>query len=515
MAMISRTRPRHHAVAVPALLALFLLLFLFVSPWAAVPAWAHPYLVQTQPGPGVALRDPPPQIQIGFTERVVLEGSSLRLDDGDGRPVALGPIHTPKEGPGLAADIKGALGGDVYRVRWSVLGEDGHSSSGEFRFGVDGPGGAPPRHAEALSATGGPAEQSAASDGPLRIALRWLGLLGASLLVGGAVLLTRLRGRLADDVAAAVTGRWARLARPAWVLTLAGSIAAVVAAAGAGAGGARLSILMATSTGGLALARLAGVVVAGLPGLAGRSGPRRDQFLGMAGAFFLGAEAVGGHITAVTAAGARAAAIVAQGAHLAAAAMWVGGLGVLAYAVAGVEATARPAAWRTAAAAFRPVAAISAAVVIATGVVASIREVQHRYFLLWSAYGRFLLGKWALVAAMLVLGALAGRALARGTGGVPPQRRREPPGVAVGSSAPRPAGPGARNPSARCCGRRRWSASPSSSSPPPWSAWPRAGASRSRPRRAASWPARPSPTLSSAAGWCGWRCRRRRRAATG
>ena len=154
--------------------------------------------------------------------------------------------------------------------------------------------------------------------------------------------------------------------------------------------------------------------------LAGRSGPRRDQFLGMAGAFFLGAEAVGGHITAVTAAGARAAAIVAQGAHLAAAAMWVGGLGVLAYAVAGVEATARPAAWRTAAAAFRPVAAISAAVVIATGVVASIREVQHRYFLLWSAYGRFLLGKWALVAAMLVLGALAGRALARGTGGVPP-----------------------------------------------------------------------------------------------
>jgi len=99
-------------VAVSAFLGVFLFI---LAPWAAAPAWAHPYLVQTQPGPGVALRDPPPLIQIGFTERVVLEGSSLRLDDGDGRPVALGPLHAPKEGPGLAADIKasgGSLSGD-------------------------------------------------------------------------------------------------------------------------------------------------------------------------------------------------------------------------------------------------------------------------------------------------------------------------------------------------------------------------------------------------------------------
>ena len=52
--MISRARPRRHAVAVPALLALFLVV---LSPWATVAAWAHPYLVQTQPGPGVALRN--------------------------------------------------------------------------------------------------------------------------------------------------------------------------------------------------------------------------------------------------------------------------------------------------------------------------------------------------------------------------------------------------------------------------------------------------------------------------
>gem|GEM_PF-485357 len=406
--MISRARPRRHAVAVLALLGFFVLLFPTLF---ATPAWAHPYLVQTVPGPGVALRNPPASIQIGFTEKVVLEGSSMRLEDGDGHPVALGPLHVPKEGPGLAADIKGALGGDVYRVRWSVLGEDGHSSSGDFTFGVDGPNGTPPRHAELLSATGGPAGQSAASDGPLRIALRWLGLLGAALLVGGAVLLSRLRGRLEAEVADTVSRRWTQLARLGWVLTLIGSIGGVIAAAGAGAGGARMSILLATSTGGLALARLAGVVVTGIPGLTGKPGPRQDQYLGLAGAFFLGAEAVGGHVTAINAAAARAAAIVAQGAHLAAAAMWVGGLAVLAYAIAGVDASARPNAWRTSAAAFRPVAAISAVVVIATGVIASVREVQHKYFLLWSAYGRYLLAKWVLVAAMLVLGALVGRAL--------------------------------------------------------------------------------------------------------
>jgi putative copper export protein/methionine-rich copper-binding protein CopC len=419
--------------------ALALLFLVVLSPWATVTAWAHPYLVQTVPGPGVALRNPPPSIQIGFTEKVVLEGSSLRLDDGDGHPVALGPVHVPKEGPGLAADIKGAIGGDVYRVRWSVLGEDGHSSSGEFRFGVDGPNGAPPRHAELLSATGGPADQSAASDGPVRIALRWLGLVGAALLVGGAVLLTRLRGRLEGDVADAVSRRWTQLARIGWVLTLAGSIGGVIAAAEAGTGAARMSILLATSTGGLSLARLAGVVVTGIPGLTGRPGPRRDQYLGLAGAFFLGAEAVGGHVTAITATAARAAAIVAQGAHLAAAAMWVGGLAVLAYAIAGVDSSERPAAWRTAAIAFRPVAAISAVVVIATGVIASVREVQHKYFLLWSAYGRFLLGKWVLVAAMLVLGALVGRTLggrrARPVVGLPPSARTGPIGSLLRAEA--------------------------------------------------------------------------------
>ena len=73
-------------------------------------AAAHPYLVQDVPGPGTVLSEPPAQIQMGFTEDVVLEGSSLRLADAGGRAVPLGPLRAPQNGAGLAADIDADLG---------------------------------------------------------------------------------------------------------------------------------------------------------------------------------------------------------------------------------------------------------------------------------------------------------------------------------------------------------------------------------------------------------------------
>jgi copper transport protein len=62
------------------------------------PAWAHPYLVQTLPGPGAIVSQPPPAIEIGFTERIILEGSSLELRDPEGQPAALGPLLAGSSG---------------------------------------------------------------------------------------------------------------------------------------------------------------------------------------------------------------------------------------------------------------------------------------------------------------------------------------------------------------------------------------------------------------------------------
>jgi putative copper export protein/methionine-rich copper-binding protein CopC len=409
--VLAGARPRHFAVAVFAFAGALLLV--------AQTAWAHPYLVQTVPGPGAVISRPPPVIEIGLTERVVLEGSSLRLEDAAGRPLPLGAVRAPKGGPGLAADVGGTLASAVYTVRWVALGDDGHTASGDFRFGVAGPGGEPPPGAEQLSVTGGPGEQAQATDGPLRVALRWLGLLGASLFLGGSVLTGRLRGRLGTDssgdtsgppeVEPAVTARWLTLSRLAWLFLAAAAPAAVLAAASAGTGSPRLGIVLATSTGTLALAQLGAFALAAVPVLFMRPGPTRDNLLGTAGALFLGAEAAGGHLTALT--GNRLPAGLAQAAHLTAAGIWVGGLVALAFLLAGAPASARSAAVRRAAAAFGPVAVISAVVVVVTGTLAAIREVDHLYFLRWSTYGRFLLVKLALVAAMLALGAAVGRRL--------------------------------------------------------------------------------------------------------
>ena len=254
-ATISRARPRRYAVAVSAFLALFLRM---CALWAAPPAWGHPYLVQTEPGPGVALPNTPPRVQIGFTEPVVLEGSSLRLDDSEGRPVALGPLGVAqgrpragrrRQGPARRGRLPGPLGRPLGGRPQLVGGvplrrERAQQRPTQERRAVDRhrrprrPAGAIGRADPHRSALARPLRRFAA-----RRRRRPAG---------------PAEGRLDDEVAGVLAARWTPVARLGLVLTLPGAIAAVVAAAGAGAGGAQLSVLLATSTGTVALARLAG-----------------------------------------------------------------------------------------------------------------------------------------------------------------------------------------------------------------------------------------------------------------
>ncbi|MCA1841790.1 MAG: ABC transporter substrate-binding protein [Actinobacteria bacterium] len=375
------------------------------------------------PGPGEISARAPGSIEIGFTERVILKGSSMRLVGPDGTEVALGPLRKPKAGEGMAADVKGALSSAVYTVKWATVGDDGHGVEGDFRFGIAAADGSAPPGAEQLNVTGGPGSQNQQNDGPFRLALRWAGLLGASLFLGGSVLASRLRGRLDPDAEAAVAARWRTLGRLGWVVAAAGAAGAVVASGASGSGDTGLGLILASSTGRLALIQLAVVAAAAVPALLRPPSASRDNMLGAVGALYLGAEAAGGHVAALTSW--QVPAGLAQAVHLASGAIWVGGMLTLAFAVWAVAPERRVAAWRVSAAAFGPVAAVSAVLVVLTGTLAAIREVDHVYFLRWSTYGRYLLVKLVLVAAMLALGGAAAWTVRRG-GGTSLRRRTVP-----------------------------------------------------------------------------------------
>ena len=122
------------------------------------------------------------------------------------------------------------------------------SSRGTFDFGVAGAKGAAPAGVEKLTGSGGGrGGENAAGDGFVKVVGRWLGILAASLLFGGFVLLALLRRRRdaagadrdddaegADDADAAVLRAVAPIT---WLLVVLAALEGLLAGASSGAGG--------------------------------------------------------------------------------------------------------------------------------------------------------------------------------------------------------------------------------------------------------------------------------------
>ena len=353
-----------------------------ISLGLAASAGAHPFLVQASPEAGAVAPGTPREVALSFSEPVVRAGSSVKLLRPDGGAVPLGRL-VRRGGSELAASVTGALAPAVYAVRWSALGDDGHTVTGTFRFGVPRPGGGVPPGAEVLGATAAGGDQSGGGDSAFGVAARWLGLVAAGVLLAGALL---------RDVV-----REARRRRLAAVGLLAVTLAtwyAVAAAADAGRG-TSLRVLVAQPTGVLALVRLGLVVALGGAALLVRSRvPRAETvLLGAAGAAALVTYALAGHLQTVSAA--PAVAFPAQILHVLAAGIWMGGLVVLALGAPRDLKSLRR---------FAPLAAAGVAVLAVTGPLAAVREVHLWYFLRWSDYGRVVIAKSAL---LLLLGPVA------------------------------------------------------------------------------------------------------------
>ncbi|MCW3040070.1 MAG: hypothetical protein JWM31_1975, partial [Solirubrobacterales bacterium] len=374
--------------------------------------WAHPLLIQALPQPGIVATASPSAISVALSEPAVARGSRIRLLGPTGATLPVSAVQAADGRRTLTVKPRTMLRSAVYQVRWSALGDDGHIVNGGFAFGVAGAKGAAPPGVEKLSGVGGGrGGESASGDSFVKIVGRWLGILSASFLFGGFVLLALVRRRGLHDIPASAPdedgdvlpnpGVLLTVAPLAWVLVGFAAVEGVVAGASSGTGSTLdLGLLTASATGVSELVRAVVVVVFSAALVlvsARRAALRAPVYLG-AGAAVLLTYALSGHVLSVPSFWA----LLDQGAHVLAAGLWLGG--VLALVVLGGRREVRLA---DGARAFAPVAAGALGVAVLTGALAAIREVDRWYFLRWSDYGRIVIIKAVLVGLVSLAGAAA------------------------------------------------------------------------------------------------------------
>jgi copper transport protein len=353
------------------------------------PAGAHAALVDASPPEGAYLPASPKEVVLTFGEQPDPKLSTIHVLDAVARPVA---GVSPVEGvPGYPAKLRVTLAkrlpNGVYSVVWrSVSAVDGHVEEDSYNFGVrvtpppGAPEGAIPGTSRWISV--------AASGG------RWLLYLGLALMVGASTTcLIALKGRLP-----AGGGFLLRVA----VAVAAVGLAVMTLAERAAVGVPSLLPLFQTREGQylLYLALALGLCAVGV--VLVEYWPRRSTYiaLGVFAALAILLHVLSGHANAPSSD--RVMNVAAQWMHMTAVGVWVGGLVWLLLGIRGAgrddrgEAVGR----------YSQIAAGCLAAVVLTGLFRGIVEVGTPARLFDTSYGRTLLAKVALVAALAGLGAL-------------------------------------------------------------------------------------------------------------
>ena len=420
----------------------------------AQPASAHADLVRADPSDGSVLAHAPGVARLWFSEEISPEFSSARVVDRTGATVTGSRTHAGGGDPRQLTVELPRLGKGTYGLVWRVLAEDdGHATSGVVVFTVGG---------AAAGAGTLPGTASASGAGtaatPVGVLLRWLGLCALAGLVGCLAVAGPVLGRARAASASGTVAAAAQLARRRLLAVAAGCAAAAAAvgvitlaeegrrAAGAGAdrtlSQAVSDLLTGTRWGHLWLAREAALILLVAVILGIRSGlgkpPTRLSAVRPVSAVALvlvvaGVEGLGSHSVALGSA--RAAAVVAYSLHVLTALLWLGALPALILVlwprVAGLSPRDVVRACRGP---FSTLIVISVTVLVVTGLYGAGRQVPEPGQLLTTSYGRTLLLKIALLAAVGGLGLansalLHGRRLdrrgrlARAPGGAAPSRR--------------------------------------------------------------------------------------------
>jgi copper transport protein len=137
--------------------------------------WAHAVPRTTLPAANAVLQEAPHDIAIRFSERVEARASSLRVFDAHGTRLDDGTAAVDSGDPWLYRLTLPPLGAGVYTVSWRVMSaDDGHVTEGAYVFVVGG-----------TAISGSPeASQVVAVTGWFDALARWLGMLGATALMG-------------------------------------------------------------------------------------------------------------------------------------------------------------------------------------------------------------------------------------------------------------------------------------------------------------------------------------------
>ena len=421
----------------------------------AQPASAHADLVRSDPPDGSVLAHAPSVARLWFSEEISPEFSSARVVDHTGAVITGSRIQAGGDPRQLTVELP-SLAAGTYGLVWRVLAEDdGHTTRGVVVFTV---GAAAAAGTIPVAASAGVGSTAGTAATPVGVLLRWLGLCALAGLVGCLAVAGPVLGRARVASTTDTVAAGAQLARRRLLAVAAGCAAAAAAvgvmtlaeeglrAAGAGAdralGQAVFDLLTGTRWGHLWLAREAALIalVAVILGIRSRLDEpptRRSTVRPVSAAALVLAvawiEGLGSHSVALESA--RAAAVVAYSLHVLTALLWLGALPALVLVlwprVAGLPPREVVRACRGP---FSTLVVFSVTVLVVTGLYGAGRQVPEPGQLLSTTYGRTLLLKTALLAAVGGLGLansalLHGRRLdrrgrlVRAPGGAAPSRR--------------------------------------------------------------------------------------------
>ncbi|MET8760210.1 copper resistance protein CopC [Lentzea sp. NPDC004782] len=374
-------------------------------------AGAHAVVISTSPAGWAVLGTSPAEVSLTFSEPVELGLAAVRVLGPAGDTITTAaPAHAEGRPEVLVISVPRALSDGTYTVNWQVTSADTHPVHGAFVFSVGQP--------STSAALPAPVQTHTATDAAVTVSYglaRWLSFAGLALLAGAAFFVVWCQNGPAAGrrVRLLLSGGWGTvLVATVLVLLLYGPYATGRSLTAA----VDLSLVSSTASTRLGVAMLARLLLLGLMGLAllrflrrAGDGEATDLQRRRRGVVVLAATCVlaltwstASHSGAGDLAGL---ALVADTAHLTAMAVWLGGLVVVGAVVRSADALAM----RVAVPRFSRVALVSVLVLVATGVFQSWRLVGTPSALVGTSYGRVLLGKVAVAAVLLGLGALARR----------------------------------------------------------------------------------------------------------